>query len=148
MNTELQGIYAALEKLGKSGASEDAKRTQALTAALNSISAALTDLVSVAESRVEQGDSTDVAAIVERAISSINVEAPEIRFEPTINVESPVVNMPELPLALTVQAGPNHNHVNVASPEVTVMPAPDWKRLKVDFDYRNGSIVSASITRE
>ena len=147
MTDDLKTIADSLAKLQANGASEEAKRTAAMTSALQSISAALTELVAVAEGSAEKAGGGDYADIVE-ALRGLRIEAPDVTVTPTVNVEAPTVNMPETPLALTVQAGETHNHIQVPAAQVTVQPPPTWKTLKVEFEYGNGGIIyGAKITR-
>jgi hypothetical protein len=147
MTPDLKTIADALGKLQAQGASEDAKRTEAMTRALQSISAALTNLVEIAEGDEKEDEGDPYASLVE-AMRSLRIEAPAVNVAaPTVNVEAPTVNVPENPLALTVQAGPNHNHIQVTPAEVKVMPATTWGELKVAFEYRGDMIVGATVTR-
>jgi hypothetical protein len=147
MTPDLKTIADALGKLQAQGASEDAKRTEAMTRALQSISAALTNLVEIAEGDEKEDEGDPYASLVE-AMRSLRIEAPAVSVAaPTVNVEAPTVNVPENPVALTVQAGPNHNHVTVPEPKVTVLPATTWGELKVSFEYRGDMIVGATVTR-
>jgi hypothetical protein len=105
MTPDLKTIADALGKLQAQGASEDAKRTEAMTRALQSISAALTNLVEIAEGDEKEDEGDPYASLVE-AMRSLRIEAPAVNVAaPTVNVEAPTVNVPENPLALTVQAG-------------------------------------------
>jgi hypothetical protein len=147
MTPELKTIADALAKLQNAGASEDAKRTLAMTQALQNISAALTGLVAAAEKSNDERGNTDAASAIAEAIKGLRITAPEVTVtSPTVNVEAPTVNVPANPVELTVQAGENHNHVTVPAPSVTVMRA-EWFDKEVLFEARGDMIVRATIKK-
>lgn len=148
MSNDLNAIAEMLKRLQDAGVSEEAKRTAAMTDALQSISAALTELVSIAEGDDDAKEPAQTQAIAD-AIKGLKFPEAQVTVEaPTVNVAAPVVNVPAQPVSLKVEAGPNNVHVTAQPADVVVMPAETWAKIKVEFDYRCGYVTGATITRE
>jgi hypothetical protein len=123
--------FATLVEAQATQAGHSETRTELLTAALQAVNKTLS----------ASGDESKAAAkVIADAIKSIQFKSSDVKVEPQINVSSG-------PIDLTVTAGETHNHITMPAPEVTIAEST-WKTLKVDFSYRNGSIVGATVKRE
>lgn len=139
----LEDIIEASKTLKASSAEREV-----LQASLAGIETALADIAEILERDKSKQNGEAMAAIVS-AIKGLKLTAPDVRVNPTIEVQ---------PAAVTVQAAtptnvvnvepaPVHNSINVPPAQVHVHERTA-KITKVEFEYVGDRIYGATIIRE
>jgi hypothetical protein len=146
MSVDNETMDSAMKLIATVKQKEIDSRDKIMQVAISGIQAAMTELIAIGEdlSDAKKIDAPGLVKQIVDAIRSIKVEFPDIT--PSVRVEAPEVNISPK-LDVSVSAGENHIHVSPSSPTVTVIEAEKCRQMKVDFEYRKGLIVGATITK-